>query len=273
MVTAADSASVNVGVDFDIYSIDIGEGPAVMFVHGGYVNMSYWDAQLDAFAGDYRVLALDLPGHGLSESPPDEELSYELFARAVEAVREEAGVDQIVLVGHSMGGPVIRQYVSMFPEHVAALVAVDVSLDVRGVAEMTLPPPSAIRPTIEALEMAQQAQFALADAPAAVRVRVLELMAPGILSGSPDLLGMNRRSIEEMVAGGDALRVANEVIEVPALHVFAESSEGGWDPDFIREVIPYARFETIAETGHFLMMEKPEEFNGILRDFLESLDL
>jgi pimeloyl-ACP methyl ester carboxylesterase len=48
-----------------------------------------------------------------------------LFARAVEAVRAETNADEVVLVGHSMGAPVIRQYARLFPQHVAGLVAVD----------------------------------------------------------------------------------------------------------------------------------------------------
>jgi pimeloyl-ACP methyl ester carboxylesterase len=267
LFASAHSASVD---GINIYSIDVGQGPAVVFVHGGYVNMSYWDAQLNAFADDFRVLALDLPGHGLSESPPNDALSYEFFARAVEAVREEAGVEEIVLVGHSMGGLVIRQYMSMFPEHVAALVAADVPLDLRGIEESPEPPASPTL-TLEMLEMGQQNQF-VPETPVAVKVRVLELMAPGILSGSPDLFGLNRRAREAALAGEGFSRFYDEVIEVPTLHVFAESSEGTWNADTIRQVFPNSRFETISDTSHFLIMEKPEEFNRIVREFLENLD-
>src|SRR5690606_3501407 len=54
------------------------------------------------------------------------------FARAVESVRSETKADKVVLVGHSMGAPVIRQYARLYPQHVAALVAVDGPLDMRG---------------------------------------------------------------------------------------------------------------------------------------------
>jgi pimeloyl-ACP methyl ester carboxylesterase len=266
LVTAADSALVD---DIDLYSIDIGEGPAIVFVHAPLANLSTWDAQLGAFADDYRVLALDLPGHGLTESPPNGELSFEFFARAIEAVREEAGVEQIVLVGHGMGVVIIRQYVSLFPENVAALVAVEGSLDVRGREEMTLPDASN-PPTREELEIRLRARNFVPETPVAVQVRVLELMMPQILSGSGEFVGIIRREIEETVKGGGFLRYANEVVEVPALHVFSESPE---DSDTIREVVPNSRFETIPGTGHFPMMEKPREFNRILREFLESLDL
>jgi pimeloyl-ACP methyl ester carboxylesterase len=71
------------------------------------------------------VITLDLPGHGKSDPPKNGKFSMAVFARAVEAVRAEAKVDKVVLVGHSMGTPVIREYARMYPQHVAGLVPVD----------------------------------------------------------------------------------------------------------------------------------------------------
>ena len=95
----------------------------VILVHGWTCDSSSWDAQVPVLARRYRVITIDLPGHGKSESPKDGKFSMDLFARAVEAVRAEAQADKVVLVGHSMGAPVIRQYARRFPAHVAALVA------------------------------------------------------------------------------------------------------------------------------------------------------
>ena len=101
-----------------------GSGPrTVTLIHGWTCDSTSWDAQVPALAKEYRVIALDLPGHGRSGSPADGKFSMELFARAVEAVRSEAGADKVVLVGHSMGAPVIREYAKLFPQRVAALVA------------------------------------------------------------------------------------------------------------------------------------------------------
>src|SRR5438128_10082332 len=109
-----------------IHSSSIGSDKKTMiFVHGWTCDSSSWDAQVPAFSKKYHVITLDLPGHGHSGSPADGKFSMALFARAVEAVRKEAKADKIVLVGHSMGAPVIRQYARLYPQHVAALVAVD----------------------------------------------------------------------------------------------------------------------------------------------------
>ena len=103
-----------------------GKGPAtVIFVHGWTCDETSWSEQVPALAARYRVVTVDLPGHGRSGSPPDGKFSMDLFARAVEAVRAEVGAERVVLVGHSMGTPVIVQYARRYPQHAAAMVFVE----------------------------------------------------------------------------------------------------------------------------------------------------
>src|SRR5262249_39542402 len=84
-------------------------------------------AQGPAFAGKVRLVLIDLPGHGRSDRP---EVNYtmDLFARAVDAVLRDAGVEKAVLAGHSMGTPVVRQFYRMYPKKTLGLVAVDGAL-------------------------------------------------------------------------------------------------------------------------------------------------
>ena len=128
-VEPAAAASVD-GVE--IHSTVAGNGPkTIIFVHGWTCDESSWAGQVPAFDDTYRVVTLDLPGHGKSDAPAPDAFSMDLFAKAVEAVRQEVGADKVVLVGHSMGAVVIREYALDYPEHVAGLVAVDGPLDVR----------------------------------------------------------------------------------------------------------------------------------------------
>src|SRR5262245_13090206 len=104
-----------------------GEGDqALVLVHGWTCNATFWRRQIPDLAG-HRVLVVDLPGHGESDKP---ELAYtmEHFARGIDAVMRDAGVGKAVLVGHSMGTPVIRQFYRLFPDRTLALVIVDGSL-------------------------------------------------------------------------------------------------------------------------------------------------
>src|ERR1700683_128525 len=106
-----------------ITSASAGKGrKTVILVHGGTCDEPTWSAQVPVLSKKYRVLTLDLPGHGKTGGPADGKLSMDLFARAVEAVRAEAKADRVVLVGHSMGTPVIVQYARLYLQHVAASV-------------------------------------------------------------------------------------------------------------------------------------------------------
>ena len=78
-----------------IHSTSVGQGPkTIMLVHGWTCDESSWSEQVPALAKKYRVITMDLPGHGKSDAPKDGKFSMDVFARAVEAVRAEAKVDR-----------------------------------------------------------------------------------------------------------------------------------------------------------------------------------
>src|SRR5262245_15733486 len=105
-----------------------GEGKeAIVFIHGWSCNLNFWKANIPAFTKQSRVIAIDLPGHGESDKP-QVTYSMDLFARAIDAVLQDAKVERATLVGHSMGTPVIRQFYRKYPNKTRALVIVDGSL-------------------------------------------------------------------------------------------------------------------------------------------------
>ena len=246
----------------NINSATTGTGPAtVIFIHGWTCDSSSWVSQVPAFAKKYRVMTLDLPGHGKSGSPKDGKLSMDLFARAVEAVRAEAKADRVVLVGHSMGAPVIRQYAKMYPQHVAGLVAVDGPLDVRGFPppEFKLPPPMVGAEGLKAREKMIRGMFIPETAPA-LQEHILKMM-----------LGTSEATANgAMAAVFDPSVSKTDVIKAPALAVYAGTAKPQ-DPKVAREVLPNYEGTQIAGTGHFLMMEKPAEFNRVLTSFLDKI--
>src|SRR5580692_8702629 len=123
LLTSLSAATVD---GIKLHSTSTGKGPrTVILVHGWTCDDTTWESQVPALSKAYRVLTIDLPGHGKSGAPKDGKLTMDLFARAVESVRSEAKADRVVLVGHSMGTPVIVQYARLYPQHTAALVFVD----------------------------------------------------------------------------------------------------------------------------------------------------
>src|SRR6266478_10064295 len=100
---------------------------ALVLIHGWTCNLDNWREVIPDLSKRSRVIAIDLPGHGQSDKP---QLAYtmDLFARAVDAVMQDAGVKRAVLVGHSMGTPVARQFYRKYPQKTLAIVIVDGAL-------------------------------------------------------------------------------------------------------------------------------------------------
>lgn len=84
----------------------VGE-PALVFIHGGLANRGFWDGELKAFAARYRVIALDLPGHGESGTNR-QHWGIPQFGADVRAVIEAEHIKKAILFGNSLGGPVMK---------------------------------------------------------------------------------------------------------------------------------------------------------------------
>jgi pimeloyl-ACP methyl ester carboxylesterase len=245
-----------------LHSSSAGKGTtALIFVHGWTCDESSWSGQVAEFARKYRVLTLDLPGHGKSAAPAQDKFSMALFARAVEAVRAEAGVDRVVLVGHSMGAPVIREYARLFPQRLAGLVAVDGPLDMRafgGPGGFT-PPPMIGAEGRQRREQMIRGMFT-AQTPQPLQAHILKMML-----GAPEATAAGA-----MAAMFDPAVRKADVTDVPALAVYAGTAQMP-NVETLRQVLPKVETMQVAGTGHFLMMEKPTEFNAILTGFLERI--
>ncbi|MGH9868860.1 MAG: alpha/beta fold hydrolase [Candidatus Polarisedimenticolia bacterium] len=99
--------------------------PALVFVHCGNCRMEIWSETLDSFAGAFRVVAMDLPGHGRSTSKP-ERMTIPGMGAAVAELVEHLGLKKVVLVGNSLGGPTaLAAAKRLGKERVAGVVAVD----------------------------------------------------------------------------------------------------------------------------------------------------
>ncbi len=97
---------------------------ALVFIHGWCGDREYWKHQLDEFATDYRVVAIDMAGHG--ESGRDrKEWSVMGLAGDVEAVVKKLGLKRVILIGHSMGGPVSLEAAKRMPGMVLGVVGCD----------------------------------------------------------------------------------------------------------------------------------------------------
>ena len=257
-VSGASAASVD---GMRIQSASTGSGKAtVVLVHGWTCDSSSWDAQVPVLAKHYRVITLDLPGHGRSGAPKDGKFSMDLFARAVEAVRAEAHADKIVLVGHSMGAPVIRQYARLFPDHVAGLVAVDGPLDMRQFGEGFKPPALVGPEGLKAREGMIRGMFT-PQTPPVLQQKILDMM---LKAPEATAIGAMGAMFDPSIRKGD-------VTPMPALAIWAGTNPQLPNADETKKVLPHYSQTQVAGTGHFVMMEKPDEFNQLVMSFVDGL--
>lgn len=116
-VLSADSVMI-------VYSVQGQGAPALVFVHGLGLDRSTWDQQVDYFKNLVTVVTIDLAGHGQS-AMNREKWTMDAFGQDVAAVVNKLGLKRLVLVGHSMGGPVILEAAKRLPGKVIGLVGVD----------------------------------------------------------------------------------------------------------------------------------------------------
>lgn len=107
--------------------------PAIMFVHGTRVNRKMWLPQVQGLADDYRVLAMDLPGHG---ALADARFGLEAAMEAMTGVLDQEAADRALLVGSSLGGYMSLEFAGRLPDRVAGLVLSGCSLNIRGAAAL-----------------------------------------------------------------------------------------------------------------------------------------
>jgi pimeloyl-ACP methyl ester carboxylesterase len=237
---------------------------ALIFLHGWCGDREYWKNQADAFAGNYRVVALDQAGHGESGKDRNSWTASGLAAD-VEAVAKALDLKRVILVGHSMGGPVALMAAKRMPGKVVAVIGVDTLQN----AEMKRREDDTMK-FLEAFEKdfkgtirgglggllhektdPELTKWLVQRAEAQDQKMALGLMR--------DLTGLDTKAL--LKEAGVPVRCIN--------------SSGGFK-FFTKTEIDinkkYADYNAVMidEVGHYPMLEKPAEFNQKLREVLKE---
>jgi pimeloyl-ACP methyl ester carboxylesterase len=125
--TNADSKFLTVDEDTRLHLRDVGarDAPAIVLVHGFSASLHTWEGWAKDLQKDYRVVSLDLPGHGLSGCIDNTEIGQTQFVEAVKLVADTLKLDDFTIVGNSMGGQTAWEYALAHPGDVNGLVLVD----------------------------------------------------------------------------------------------------------------------------------------------------
>ncbi len=245
---------------FRVHFKSFGEGKtAIVFIHGFACDMTTWRFQVPAFADKTRVILIDLPGHGHSDKPKVD-YSMDLCARSIDAVLKEAGVEKAVLVGHSLGVPVVRQFWRLYPDKTIALIAVD---------GMIVPLPfSGSKKQMKDMEGEgyKEVMLKFADMTFGNLSAELRQSMKAVIASTPQhvALGMSKAMQEPEIWKDDPIKVPVQMIL---------SSAPIWPADYeqqVRKIAAKLEFRRMQRVGHCLMLEKPKDFNALLDEFLRK---
>jgi len=240
------------GIAFD----DAGHGtPTVVLIHGAFANRSHFAPQLEHLAQRHRVLTLDLRGHGESDVPKGG-FRVRDFAADVIGVCETAGIDRAVLSGHSLGGAVALEVAAAKPDLVAGVALLDAAilyperLRMRFLALLERDAP------VEAVLRFFGRTLGPFNSPA-LKARVMEEIgrAPGHMV-VPVIRDLMSSDFAAQLSSGD----------YPLVYVHAMAPT---DLARLRQLRPDVLLASVAGSGHYLMLEVPDQVNAMLDRFLQ----
>jgi pimeloyl-ACP methyl ester carboxylesterase len=251
-----------------------GSGPSVVLVHGFFSSLYTWKDVVPALAATHDVVALDLPGFGLSDQPAG--LGFADFPRAVLGLMDRLGIGQAALVGNSMGGATVALVAAEQPERVTALVLVDAAGFNLGPKErpamitFAMSPAGAIVAALPGKRLVVESSLrqVFHDDSRVTPERVSEYLAALSRPGTfPSIRSLG-------ASFGDRTRVVSEAlprIQAPTLVLWGDDDR--WIPpahaDLFVAAIPGSRKVVVPACGHVPQEERPEE---VARQLLEFLD-
>lgn len=271
-MTGASELSYFASADGDLAYRDTGTGDLVVLVHSGYVDHHVFDDQIPALAAHYRVIAVDVRGHGFSAnaSRPFR------WADDLAGLLRHLDAGPAALVSLCMGSAVVTDTALEYPELVRALV-----ISGAGTSEFEFTDPATLEHTSEAARLLGAGDiegwldhFAKGVAgphrtvdevaPDVVR-RLREMAAHTLAKHTPD-------EPQRLVPLTDTwARLPKIDVPVLAVHGALDAPDSIAMAERVVRTVPNGRSVTIQDVGHYPNMEKPEEFNRLVLDFLRDL--
>jgi pimeloyl-ACP methyl ester carboxylesterase len=238
----------------------------LIFIHGWSCDSRYWNNQVPVFSKDYKVITIDLAGHGHSSSNRLAN-TRESFADDIKAVIEKEHISKAILIGHSLGGGVIAKCAELMPGQVISIIGVDSYHNLEELVSQEFID-QMIAPFYSDFVAATKDFVASAFTETADKELVNWVKED--MSSAPKNTALDSflKYIEESVSG-EEMRIF-EKINIPVVSINARI----WPTDSAansRHIKDY-KLLFVDGTGHFPMLEKPEEFNTRLQEALTYLE-
>jgi pimeloyl-ACP methyl ester carboxylesterase len=238
--------------------------PALVLIHGWSCDSNYWREQVPELRKKYTVVTVDLAGHGGTDGNRTE-WTMARFGQDVATALSAVPNNQLVLVGHSMGGPVAIEAARLLKSRVIGIIGVDTF--------KTIGAPQPSKAQVDAIIKPFEADFI-----GHTRALVAEhFFAPGARPELATKIAYDM-SLSQPKVAIPAMRALLEYdftgplkdVTVPIVAINSDLGEP-LNEARIRKVLPGFHAVTLAGDGHFLMMEDPRRFNPALETEIQAL--
>jgi pimeloyl-ACP methyl ester carboxylesterase len=243
------------------YTVE-GQGePALIFVHGWCCDGEVWKYQVPYFSKKYTVVTIDLGGYGRSGRNRDD-WTIEMFGRDVKAVVDKLKLNKVILIGHSMGGPVIVASQKLMPEKIVALVGADTFHNIE--QGYTGEQMAEIIANMERDFKNQMDIFVRNMFPADADPNLVDWVAAKMVLANPNVAIGSLRSL-----GTYSMIGPLQNNDVPVYSISADF----WPTDFEvnKKYVKSFEVKMINGVGHFVMLEDPDKFNRYLNEIINEL--
>lgn len=254
----------------DLAYSDEGQGHPIVFLHAFPLNRTMWAPQVEGLKDHYRIITIDLRGHGESDAPMWR-YTFEQFADDIKGLLDHLSISHATCVGLSMGGYIFFALYKKYPHLIHSAVLADTR------AEADTEKVKAARYSMAQIAYTRGAT-AIAD------LMLPKLLAPGSLETRKDIVDQLRQMISaNQVSGivGDLMAMEERPDSSPLLKEFrfptlilVGEHDCASPPEEVKRMaqhIPGSHVALIPQAGHLSNLENPEAFNLALTQFLEDL--
>lgn len=264
--TLPDHGTITVDSAIVAYNVHGKGDTTLLFIHGWCIDQTYWSSQSEAFHRSYKVVTIDLPGFGQSESKRTNS-TIEEYGEDVVAVINQLSLTNVVLIGHSMSGDVVLEAAQEHPA-VIAVVGVD------NFKEVGLEYNDELRAQIDGFISSLKQNFSQLAPAFAERA---------LFHPSTDSLAITRvtrdfsdchpvigpSSLANLFMYGEKEATQLSTLKQPLFLINSDVSPTS--EDGLKQTGVTFEVLTIHATGHYPMIEKPEEFNRLLKAALAKI--
>lgn len=240
-------------------------GPTLIFVHGWSCDSRYWRAQVPEFSKKYRVVVIDLAGHGHSGMS---RITYRLssFGEDVKAVTKAVGSNRVILIGHSMGGPVVAEAARLMPDRVIGLIGIDTFKNIESAITSEV-----AKTFIDPLEKNFPdgcRQFIGQAISPKTDPQLREWILSDMSSAPPEVAISAINNMVVQFITGEAAKMFKD-IRIPVITINGDLEPINYEAN--RKHMLSFDAVVVKEAGHFLMMDRPVEFNKELENAIIKL--